>query len=89
MELKQTEKVEIVNGHDRYSLCPGIESEIVIAQVLENVYLACDKRAAMAAWDVANALKYLLRLGKKDDIKTELGKAENYIHHARTGVWLY
>lgn len=79
---------EKVDGRDRYSLC-GIEAEEVIATVLENAYLASGgERAAEIAWDVANALKYQLRLGKKDDIRTELGKAENYLHHARTGEWL-
>lgn len=36
---------------------------------------------------VAQALKYLLRLGAKDAADSELGKAENYIHRARTGGW--
>lgn len=44
---------------------------------------------AMAqAWDVGNALKYLLRAGRKDALDIELGKAENYLHHALTGEWL-
>ena len=36
---------------------------------------------------VAQALKYLLRLGAKDAADSELRKAENYIHRARTGEW--
>lgn len=40
------------------------------------------------AWDVGNALKYLLRSGRKDALSKELGKAENYLHHALTGQWL-
>lgn len=37
--------------------------------------------------NVAQALKYLLRLGAKDTADSELRKAENYIHRARTGGW--
>lgn len=42
----------------------------------------------LQAWDVGNALKYLLRAGRKDALSEELGKAENYLHHALTGEWL-
>lgn len=35
-----------------------------------------------------NVLKYLLRAGRKDALDIELGKAENYLHHALTGEWL-
>ena len=39
--------------------------------------------------DISLALKYLSsRLGAKDNVDTELEKAEQYIHHARTGQWL-
>ena len=39
--------------------------------------------------DISLALKYLSsRLGAKDNVDTELEKAEQYIHHARTGKWL-
>ena len=37
---------------------------------------------------VGNALKYLLRLGRKDEVASDLFKAENYLHRARTGRWL-
>ncbi|MDY5560657.1 MAG: DUF3310 domain-containing protein [Collinsella sp.] len=74
-----------IDGRGRYGVC-GIQAEDVISEVMERVYERTD--SAMAAWDVANALKYLLRLGRKDGLETELGKAENYLHHARTGEWL-
>lgn len=33
-------------------------------------------------------LKYISsRLGKKDDVEIELGKAKNYLHRAMTGKW--
>ena len=37
--------------------------------------------------NVAQALKYLLRLGAKDAADSELGKAESYTHRARTSKW--
>lgn len=37
---------------------------------------------------VALAIKYLLRLGRKDSAEKELDKAANYIHRARTGRWI-
>ena len=37
--------------------------------------------------NVAQALKYLLRLGAKDAAESELRKAESYVHRARTGEW--
>lgn len=74
-----------IDGRGRYDVC-GIQAESVISEVMERVYEISG--SAMAAWDVANALKYLLRLGRKDGLESELGKAENYLHHARTGKWI-
>lgn len=77
---------EQVSGKTRYSLPGGVETEDVIACVMDNAFMStCDM---YKAWDVGNALKYLLRFGRKDGCDMELGKAENYIHHARTGEWL-
>lgn len=74
-----------IDGRGRYDVC-GIQAEGIIADVMKRVYESTD--SAMAAWDVANALKYLLRLGRKDGLESELGKAENYLHHASTGEWI-
>lgn len=38
-------------------------------------------------FNVAQAFKYMDRLGAKDTADKELNKAENCIHRARTGVW--
>ena len=76
---------ESVDGRDRYNV-GGIKAEDVIVRVMDRVFESCG--LMFTAWDVGNALKYLLRLGKKDDVEIELGKAENYLHHARTGRWL-
>lgn len=80
--------MEKVDGSDRYSLCGGtVSAEDVIADVMERVESA-EGFGMSQAWAVGNALKYLLRAGKKDALDTELGKAENYLHHALTGEWL-
>lgn len=42
------------------------------------------------AYCVGNALKYILRVGNKPNASKweDLAKAENYLHRARTGVWM-
>jgi hypothetical protein len=77
---------ENTNGAGRYAFGNGVEAEGIIASVIANMTEA--DMDSHAVWDVANALKYLLRIGRKDDPMTELGKAENYLHHARTGEWM-
>lgn len=42
-------------------------------------------------WNVAQAVRYLLRLGLKGDTfdaEKDLQKAENYVHRALTGSWI-
>ena len=43
-----------------------------------------------AAYDIGNAVKYQCRAGLKPDNNWEddIRKAENYLHHARTGEWI-
>ena len=69
-----------MSGH--YNL-GHFEAIDVIERVINSDNLTPDQVFA-----VGNALKYLLRLGRKDDVADELFKAENYIHRARTGRWL-
>lgn len=77
-----------IDGRDRYLLCGGsVKAEDVIADVMERVE-SSEGFGMAQTWDVGNALKYLLRAGRKDALDIELGKAENYLHHARTGEWL-
>lgn len=78
--------MEKVDGRDRYGIC-GIQAEEIIVDVMERVDLI-EGFGMAQAWDVGNALKYLLRAGMKDHLSIELGKAENYLHHAITGEWL-
>lgn len=42
-----------------------------------------------SAYAIGNAIKYLLRVGKKqgEDWQDDVEKAENYLHRARTGEW--
>ena len=78
--------VDEVDGRDRYDVC-GIQAERIISDVMERVESA-EGYGMAQAWDVGNAIKYLLRAGRKDARSEELGKAENYLHHARTGGWI-
>lgn len=78
--------MEKVDGRDRYAVC-GIQAEEIIVDVMERVDLI-EGFGMSQAWDVGNAVKYLMRAGLKDELGVELGKAENYLHHARTGEWL-
>lgn len=80
------ESAEKVDGRDRYEV-RGIQAEDIIAEVMERVE-SSEGFGMSQAWDVGNALKYLLRAGRKDALSKELGKAENYLHHALTGQWL-
>lgn len=74
-----------IDGQSRYDVC-GIQAENIISDVMGNANMyGLDMTTC---WDVGNALKYLLRLGRKDCLESELGKAENYLHHARTGKWI-
>ena len=43
-----------------------------------------------AAYDIGTAVKYQCRAGLKPDNnwKDDIRKAENYLHHARTGEWI-
>lgn len=69
------------------------EGRIETIDYLEFVMEALIKNGVQAsrAYDVVAALKYLSpRLGSKSEtpIELDLMKAENYIHRARTGMWL-
>lgn len=78
--------MEKVDGRGRYEVC-GIQAQEIIVDVMERVDSA-EGFGMSQALDVGNALKYLLRAGRKDALDIELGKAENYLHHALTGEWL-
>ena len=79
-------EIEKVDGRERYEM-RGIQAGEIISDVMERVESA-EGFGMSQAWDVGNALKYILRAGRKDAIDMELGKAENYLHHAITGEWI-
>lgn len=62
----------------------GIESIAIIEAFME-----MDSQLTPAQkYLCATALKYILRVGRKDSVDIDLQKAENYIHRARTGKWI-
>lgn len=80
--------MEKVDGRERHPLCGGaVKAEDAIADVMERVESA-EGFGMARAWDVGNALKCLLRAGRKGALDIEPGKAENYLHRALTGEWL-
>lgn len=62
----------------------GIES----IAILENFMEMDSKLTPTQKFLCASALKYILRVGRKDSVEIDLQKAENYIHRARTGKWI-
>ena len=75
-------KINKVQGK-HYDSC-GVETIEIIESVVTR-----EKLPRKAAYNVGNAIKYLLRAGLKDGESWEddVAKAENYLHRARTGVW--
>ena len=41
------------------------------------------------AFHIGNAIKYLARAPHKGSYEDDLYKAEDFLHHARTGKWLH
>ncbi len=62
----------------------GIESIAILENFME---MDC-KLTPTQKFLCASALKYILRVGRKDSVEIDLQKAENYIHRARTGKWI-
>jgi len=76
-------ELPIENNHDTHYR-QDIEPIEVIEQVAKNI---ADKVTPEQLVNITQALKYMLRLGTKDDIAKELDKAQNYLHRASTGKW--
>jgi len=72
--------------HDKHYAEKAIEPILVIEQVMETANAIPAKNRL----SIAQALRYLLRVGTKsgENWQKELEKAENYIHRARTGSWI-
>lgn len=70
------------NGHYQFD---KFEAEDVIEALFKHSEYFL---SSVQHWCVGNALKYLLRLGRKGFIEEDLYKAEDYLHRARTGKWI-
>lgn len=70
-----------------YHGASGVYEPINVMDYMAKEYV---KRGIPAdkAMELCLSLKYLLRLGTKDDVEKELFKAENFIHRARCGKWM-
>lgn len=57
-------------------------------QIIEDV-VTRENIPRKSAYAIGNAIKYLLRVGKKqgEDWQDDVEKAENYLHRALTGEW--
>lgn len=81
---KCNKSVETVSGSSRYG------GKVETIDYIEQMCLVWAENGlpANVIFNLGQVLKYVSsRLGKKDDIKIELGKAENYLHRAITGEW--
>ena len=71
-----------VNQKNYYD-CAGIETITLIEDIMSRGL------PPVKAYMVGNAAKYIIRMGKKtEDFESDLFKAENYLHRARTGKWI-
>ena len=75
------------DDHYREVESRGVEpievAETIICNQIPEEFHAILKRN----YSLAQAGKYFMRCGTKDDPSKELEKAANYLHRARTGKW--
>ena len=71
-------------NHDSHYSKQAIEPQTVIEQVARNIH---DKVTPEQAINILQSLKYMLRLGTKDDVLKEVSKSVNYQTRALTGEW--
>lgn len=64
----------------------GMRVEVI--DILEDFVSQPSTLSQAQKLDVAQALRYLLRAGRKGIANIDLQKAENYIHRALTGKWI-
>lgn len=66
--------------------------KVEVIEILEEIISNPKRQLTLKQrWNVAQAVRYLLRLGLKGDIfdaEKDLQKAENYVHRALTGSWI-
>ena len=79
--LDDKPKGDLINQPAHYAVMScscgkNIEARDIINAIIKPM-------SGMFAHDIACGLKYILRLGKKDDVKQELGKSLKYLGWAR------
>jgi hypothetical protein len=79
--LDDKPKGDLINQPAHYAVMTcscgkNIEARDIINAIIKPM-------SGMFAHDIACGLKYILRLGKKDDVKQELGKSLKYLGWAR------
>lgn len=79
--LDDKPKGDLINHPSHYAVMScscgkNIEARDIINAIIKPM-------SGMFAHDIACGLKYILRLGKKDDVKQELGKSLKYLGWAR------
>jgi hypothetical protein len=65
----------------------GVETIDIIERLMVHNIPEEYHRQVLMNYNVAQAFKYMDRLGSKDEAEKELAKAENYLHRARTAEW--
>lgn len=87
MNDTENNKEDDYRDTSNYHGVSGVYEPILVMEYLADEYV---KRGIPPhdAMNLAIAVKYLMRLGSKDDVKKELFKAENFIHRVRVGKWM-
>lgn len=83
---ESAEKVKKATDPDHYKGLKrlGVDSVVVLEDFMEMESTLTPTQKFLCA----TAMKYILRLGRKNSVDEDLQKAENYIHRARTGKWI-
>lgn len=83
---ESAEKVKQATDPDHYKGLKrlGVDSVVVLEDFMEMESTLTPTQKFLCA----TAMKYILRLGRKNSVDEDLQKAENYIHRARTGKWI-
>lgn len=87
MNDTENNKEDDYRDTSNYHGATGVYEPILVMEYIVNMLVERGMKAS-EAMDVAVAVKYLMRLGSKDDVKKELFKAENFIHRVRCGKWM-
>ena len=80
--MNPTKNTKVAGTH--YDMKPIHET----IQIIEDV-VTRENIPRKSAYAIGNAIKYLLRVGKKqgENWQDDVEKAENYLHRALTGEW--